>query len=172
MQEPAAGLYEVLVSEGLKAALDDLDVRLVARSRALRSAEAPNRIAWHLSRQIELALSDLSEAERVETGVRVARDLLDRLSETVAVDPAAAPVEPATVLHAILRRRPDGVEAELTEPLIPLLDTTLLTNAPGEPTLWSQLSSEIESADSIDLVMAFIRRSGITPPAPCPAAPL
>ena len=51
----------------------------------------------------------------------------------------------------------------LDAPLIPLLDTTLLTNAPGEPTLWSQLRSEIESADSIDVVMAFIRRSGIAP---------
>ena len=44
-----------------------------------------------------------------------------------------------------------------------LLDTTLLTNAPGEPGLWSQLRSEIESADAIDVVMAFIRRSGIAP---------
>ncbi len=47
--------------------------------------------------------------------------------------------------------------------MIPLLDTTLLTNAPGEPTLWSQLGSEIASAESIDLIMAFIRRSGIAP---------
>ncbi|MEI2637415.1 MAG: DEAD/DEAH box helicase family protein, partial [Microthrixaceae bacterium] len=44
-----------------------------------------------------------------------------------------------------------------------LLDTTLLTNAPGEPGLWAQLRSEIASADRIDLVMAFIRRSGISP---------
>jgi len=47
--------------------------------------------------------------------------------------------------------------------VFPLLDTTLLTNAPGEPNLWSQLRSEIESADRIDVVMAFIRRSGIGP---------
>ena len=73
------------------------------------------------------------------------------------------PVDPASVLHAVLRRRPDGSPAELEGPLIPLLDTTLLTNAPGEPTLWSQLRSEIESADSVDVVMAFIRRSGIVP---------
>lgn len=163
MHEPAPGLYEVLISEGLKAALDDLDARLISRSRPLRSAEAPNRIAWHLSRQIELALSDLSESERVETGIRIARELLERLAEVVVVDPTAAPVDPARILHAILRRRPDGEAAEIDEPLIPLLDTTLLTNAPGEPTLWSQLRSEIESSDAIDVVMAFIRRSGITP---------
>ncbi len=163
MHEPAPGLYEALVTEGLKAALDDLDARLVARARPLRSAEAPNRIAWHLSKQIELALSDLSEGERVEAGLRVARALLARLGELVSVDPTGMPVDPATVLHAILHRRPDGEAAEVDEPLIPLLDTTLLTNAPGEPTLWSQLRSEIELADAIDVVMAFIRRSGITP---------
>ena len=39
------------------------------------------------------------------------------------------------------RRRPDGRPDEVGEPLIPLLDTTLLTNAPGEPSLWSQLRS-------------------------------
>jgi hypothetical protein len=46
-------------------------------------------------------------------------------------------------------------------PLIPLLDTTLLTNAPGEPRVGSQVLAEIASADRIDIVMAFIRRSGI-----------
>lgn len=67
------------------------------------------------------------------------------------------------MLHAVLGRRPDGTPDAIAEPLTPLLDTTLLTNAPGEPNLWNQLRSEIESSDRIDLVMAFIRRSGINP---------
>ena len=124
---------------------------------------APDRIAWHLRRQIEVALGDLNEAERVDVSVRVARALLARLSELVEIDVSSVPAEPGEVLHAILRRRPDGSPAQLDEPLIPLLDTTLLTNSPGEPSLWSQLRSEIESSDMIDVVMAFIRRSGITP---------
>jgi hypothetical protein len=69
-------------------------------------------------------------------------------------------VEPGTVLHAILQRRPDGTPQPITEPLIPLLDTTLLTNAPGEPRVGRQIEAEIHSADRIDLVMAFIRRTG------------
>src|SRR3954452_24311277 len=95
--------------------------------------------------------------------MHIAEALLERLRELVAVDTDAVLAEPATVLHAILRRRPDGTPDEFAEPLIPLLDTTLLTNAPGEPSLWNQLRSEIESADAIDVVMAFIRRSGLTP---------
>jgi superfamily II DNA or RNA helicase/HKD family nuclease len=163
VEELPAGLYEVLVTEGLKARLDALADSLPTEQRALHAAEAPDRIAWHLSREIERALSDVGESDRARVGIDVARALLDRLGELVEVDPSTAPVDPATVLHAILGRRPDGRPEVIAEPLIPLLDTTLLTNAPGEPNLWNQLRSEIESADRIDVVMAFIRRSGIAP---------
>lgn len=163
MAELEPGLYEALITEGLRGKLDELADRLPSRIRDLRAAEAPDRIAWHLSRQIESVLADVGEADRVEVGLNIARALLDRLGEMVTVDPAVLPVDPATVLHAVMRRLPDGRPEEVDEPLIPLLDTTLLTNAPGEPNLWNQLRSEIESADSIDLVMAFIRRSGIGP---------
>jgi superfamily II DNA or RNA helicase/HKD family nuclease len=105
----------------------------------------------------------VGDHERVGVGLSVARVLLDRLGELVRVDLSELPTDPAMVLHAVLGRRPDGTADALAEPLIPLLDTTLLTNAPGEPSLWSQLRSEIESADAIDVVMAFIRRSGIAP---------
>ena len=162
VEELREGLYEVLVTEGLKTRLQAL-AGAVPDERALHAAEAPDRIAWHLSRQIERALNDVGEADRARVGIDVARALLDRLGEMVEVDPADAPSDPATVLHAILGRRPDGTSASIAQPLIPLLDTTLLTNAPGEPNLWSQLRSEIESADRIDVVMAFIRRSGIAP---------
>ena len=163
MAELGPGLYEVLITEGLKAQLAALADRMPSRQRELQSAEAPNRIALHLSRQIELALADVDDPQRVEIGLSVARALIDRLGELVSVDPSVTPADPATVLHAILRQLPDGSPDEIDEPLIPLLDTTLLTNAPGEPSLWNQLRSEIESADAIDVVMAFIRRSGISP---------
>jgi superfamily II DNA or RNA helicase/HKD family nuclease len=161
--EPVPGLYETLLTEGLKAQIEEVGGRLPAQVRPLRAAEAPDRIAMHLRMQIELALAELSEEDSVQVGVRIARALLNRLGELVTVDNAGVPADPAAVLHAILRLRPDGSAAEIAEPLIPLLDTTLLTNAPGEPTLWSQLRSEIESADALDVVMAFIRRSGIAP---------
>jgi len=163
MEELGPGLYETLITEGLKAQLEELAEQLPSRQRELRAAEAPDRIAWHLRKQIEMALADVGDADRVQVGLTVARALLDRLGELVAIDRAVVPMDPATVLHAVLRRLPDGRPEEIDEPLIPLLDTTLLTNAPGEPSLWNQLRSEVESADAIDVVMAFIRRSGISP---------
>ena len=163
MAELDPGLYEVLITDGVRARLQGLAADLHVTGHLL-GGDAADRVAWHLSRQVERALRDVAEDRRVDVGIRVARDLLDRLgSSGLAVDPAERPAEPGAVLHAVLRRRPDGTPAPLPAPLIPVLDTSLLTNAPGEPTLWSQLLSEIESADEIDLVMAFIRRSGIRP---------
>ncbi len=163
MDDPAEGLYEVLVTENLRDRLSAITDTLATEQRALRAAETPDRVAWHLSREIERALSDIPDGDRARVGIEVARELIDRLAELVRVDPGTAPVEPGIVLEAILGRRPDGSPAPVPQPLIPLLDTTLLTNAPGEPNLWNQLRSEIESSDRIDVVMAFIRRSGIAP---------
>jgi superfamily II DNA or RNA helicase len=129
----------------------------------LDAAEAADRIALHLSRQIERSLAAVSDSDRVRIGIDVARHLMARLAELLDADTSEIPVEPGEVLHAIFERRPDGTPQSITEPLIPLLDSTLLTNAPGEPVLLNQLDAEIASADAIDVVMAFIRRSGINP---------
>ena len=156
------GIYETLVTETLRTQLDSLE-RRSAQHRALHTAEAADRIALHLSRQIERSLTAVNDSDRVRVGIEVARDLIARLAQFVEIDTSEAPVEPGEVLHAILERRPDGRLQPIAEPLIPLLDTTLLTNAPGEPVLLSQLDAEIDSANAIDVVMAFIRRSGINP---------
>lgn len=157
------GLYEQLLTEALRSELDSLGTRFHESSRALHTAEAADRIALHLSRRIQSTLDSVGDSDRVRVGIEVARDLIARLAHIVDAESAEAPVEPGKVLHALLTRRPDGTPQPIAEPLIPLLDTTLLTNAPGEPGLLHQLDAEIESADEIDVLMAFIRRSGINP---------
>lgn len=161
MIEP--GLYEQLITEALRSELDALDGVLHPHTRPLHTAEAADRIALHLSRRLQRTLDSIGDADRVRVGIEVARDLIARLATIVDSELAEMPAEPGTVLHAILQRRPDGTPQAIAEPLIPLLDTTLLTNAPGEPGLLHQLDAEIESADEIDVLMAFIRRSGINP---------
>lgn len=160
-----AGLYEALLTDALAASLLDLDDRLDAQRHTLRSAEASDRIALHLSRVIERAIATLEETDRAQAGAEVARQLIQRLDELVAKADVLgdAPIPTAEILEAILGRNPDGSAKAIEKPMIPLLDTTLLTNAPGEPRVGKQIETEIGSADRIDLLMAFIRRSGIQP---------
>lgn len=162
------GLYETLVTEALSTQLENLSGSFEADTSVLHQAEAADRIALHLARVLERALESLNDKERVAVGTALAARLVDLIANELESKAAAAliperPIEPASVLRAILGKLPDGKAETIPAPLIPLLDTTLLTNAPGEPRVGSQVLTEIHSADRIDVVMAFVRRSGIAP---------
>lgn len=164
MSKLERGLYEVLVTDALNAQLQGLDQRRT-QCPDLRPAEAADRIALHVAHLIQRVLSDVGEDERVPIGIGLARKLIieiDKILVDAGVSPEA-PIEHGKILRAVLNVLPDGSLETIPEPLIPILDTALLTNAPGEPRVGNQILAEIHSADRIDVVMAFIRRSGIAP---------
>jgi superfamily II DNA or RNA helicase/HKD family nuclease len=155
------GLYELLLTNALAELLAQLPDRLEPVSEPLRSAEAADRIALHVRRAVQKTLEDVPEADRVKVGV----DLVDRLLQQIGANQPDLLAEAfsGSVLRAIAGRLPDGSREVIPHPLIPLLDTALLTNAPGEPRVGNQVLAEMHSADRIDVVMAFIRKSGIAP---------
>jgi len=159
------GLYEVLITEAIESRLRDLDGRLRARRDSLGAAEAADRIALHLGRVVRRTVSGFDDSDRVAMSVRLARRVLEEIDNLILGAETApdAPIDPGMMLRAIEGRRPDGTVETIPEPLIPLLDTTLLTNSPGEPRVGMQILAEIHSAEQIDVVMAFIRLSGIRP---------
>ena len=158
------GLYEALITDALETQLREVGERLVARRRPLHQAEAADRIALHLSQVVQRSLALLKDENRVEEGIALARKIIDVIDESLSAEMGGArPTTTGDLLDAIAGRQPDGTPEAILSPLTPLLDTTLLTNAPHEPRLHKQILTEIDSADAIDLVMAFIRRSGIVP---------
>lgn len=165
MSKSTPGLYETLITEALVGDLDQAAKRWHVVRDALRPPEAPDRIAFHLSKVIERAVQGMGEADRSEKGVALARAIVDLIKSFKGdeLEGGERPILPPGVLRAVRSYRPDGAEDVIDAPLTPLLDTTLLTNASGEPRVGKQVQSEIASADSIDVVMAFVRRSGIRP---------
>lgn len=159
------GLYEQLVSQALAEELSELGERLAPDRGPLRRSEAGDRLALHIAKLVERSVDGLPEEERVERGLALARALVETLARELDETEwlAEAPIEHDSMLRALLGKKPDGSLESIRGPLIPLLDTTLLTNAPGEPRVMHQIQAEIESAHRIDIVMAFIRRSGISP---------
>ncbi len=165
MPSLAQGLYELLVTQLLEEQLRDPQLQGTPDVDELRNAEAADRIALHVARVVETAIEEVPAEDRSVEGVKLARLLIELIAKHVGADRLSAMqlADPATVLRAIRRQLPDGRPRDIPKPLIPLLDTTLLTNAPGEPRVGHQILQEIASADRIDLVMAFIRRTGINP---------
>jgi hypothetical protein len=158
------GIYESILDQRLESLLAQVDERLVD-TRTLRSADAADRIAQYVAQHLRRALSSVPDSERVELGVTLARRLLNDVADTIPRGGVSesSPLDPGRMLHGIGNWRPDGSVRMPRGPLIPRLDPTLLTNSPGEPHVGGQVATEIGSADSIDIVMAFVRRSGLRP---------
>ena len=160
------GLYEVLLTEALERQISKFETAtLTPEIRALGDGEAADRLSRHLASVVSRAVDALPEEGRAKAGARLIEQLVEKLSSgsRAIVSDADVPLDPVRVLAAILRRRPDGSPEALETPLTPLLDTTLMTNSPGEPAVGHELRAEIHSADAIDVVMAFVRWSGIRP---------
>jgi hypothetical protein len=165
-RELEPGLYEALLTGALDRRLADLVVTAVSPElRTLADAEAADRLSRHIATVVTRAIEALPEQGRAQAGATIIDkliDLLSHMSEAIDRD-VDIPLDPARVLSAILRRKPDGSAEALETPLTPLLDTTLLTNSRGEPAVGHELRAEIHSSDAIDVVMAFVRWSGIRP---------
>ncbi|HET9689514.1 MAG TPA: DEAD/DEAH box helicase family protein, partial [Acidimicrobiales bacterium] len=174
MTEWRPGIYEHLLTEADGDSIDRLADDLVAEVTSLADAEAADRLSRHVARLVARLVADHPEAARSTAGAAFVQELIDHLAATLPAAsaetaraarlhlvPTAAP-RPAT-LHAVQRCLPTGAIEHVGRPLTPLLDTTLLTNASGEPALAHELRAEIDSAQRIDVLMAFIRFSGIRP---------
>jgi len=158
------GSYEAILTHRLQEALQGLDGSWSHQLDKLESAEAADRLALHLSRVIEKVLAAMPSDQRVTAGSKLVGELIvQALQGRLESLSGEVPSQAGELLMQVARRLPDGSAPKLLSPVVPLLDTALMTNAPGEPRLGVQLISEIPSADSIDLIMAFIRRSGIAP---------
>ena len=160
-----AGAYSEVVTEALEALLANDDRRSRALVAELRDADADDRLGMHVGALVSRSIAALRAPTRPAEGAALAARLIDLLAELLPADNVLADqiAPPPRVLEGVRARRPDGELAPLDLPLTPLLDTTVLTNARGEPAIQHELAAEIPSATGIDVVMAFVRWSGVRP---------
>ena len=84
MSRPARGLYQSLVTEALKAGLDELEPTLRARFADLHHSDVADRLAVHLARVIQRVIAAIEEDQRVKGGVELTRELIIQAIKAVA----------------------------------------------------------------------------------------
>jgi superfamily II DNA or RNA helicase len=159
------GIYEDLISRGLKVELDRLSSNLVVGRSSVDAAELPKILARYLAKILLRALESLGDTDRELLGSELVNRVISEIAKTnsrVVGDSDLIEGTPE-ILSAVSPVLPDGSAANIVRPIISLGDTTFLTNAKGEPQLLKQIESEIESATSIDILMAFVRWAGVRP---------
>lgn len=127
---------------------------------ALDPAEAPERLARHAMAEIARQLAADDRGADAQTGRlnelvrRLVADEDDRAQTEVVV--------PARVLSGIKARSPLGQPVELPPlPATPFSQSDLLVNAEGQPNIGSELKAELATADSVDLICAFVIWTGV-----------
>ena len=139
--------------------LANVDPSLVSSS-SLDPVEGPTRLSRHLAAVIERALRELhddpnAQAALVNGVIAVSAAIPDREAERLA--------DPPRVLDGIKRapQRLGDTPHSVPAPTVPLSTSDLLANAEGQPNIGSELRLELESADSVDLLCAFVIWSGV-----------
>jgi superfamily II DNA or RNA helicase len=164
VSEYVEGLYDQLIDELFGASADALAAhRLQAAVESVDPAEMADRIGEVVGRWAAAALSTVGIDDRQAATLNLSAALLSEINRLHpdAVDPARQPTDPVQRLTAIERLAPTGDPIPIRRPITPLRDTVLMTNARDQPSVGREIAAEIESADRIDVVMAFIRWTGI-----------
>ena len=160
------GLYERLVTAGLKARLlrfDSATAHIVTEE--IDAAETHAILARHIATVVARALrrSPSRRSGRCAVGSDESRSSvrLPAIQLTVGRNDDLVP-SPPQQLRAIqpIARLPNE-DRDVVAPLVALSASDLLVNARGEPGLAHALAHEIPSADSIDLLCAFVRWHGL-----------
>ena len=146
-----AGIYEAVVTRALRSNLDASE--LIAELGAIDPADQPHVLARHVATLVQQKLNGLTDASR---RLALVNSLVEMLEGPEAVE------APAQHLRSLTAPAPRGAAARaLLRPATPMSDAALLTNAHDEPSLAGELRAELASADSVDLVCAFVRWHGL-----------
>ena len=144
------GYYDALITRRLRRRMDTSG--LVPKESTVDSAELAQVLARHV-RQVALEAFDVPETQ--------ARSLADDIVQRLGAPDELIDGDPRRLLSLL---HPPGLGRParyLTAPETPLSQPALLTNARGEPTMGSEIASELGSADRVELLCAFIKWYGI-----------
>ncbi|MBN4047603.1 DUF3427 domain-containing protein [Acidimicrobiaceae bacterium AH-315-P05] len=164
MGELEPGLYDQLIDQLLGERLETLDgSRLAVDIQNVEPAELPDRIGEVMGNWARDAIASVGADKRADAAVELSRVVLYAIAglNPGAIGPERSLADPVRRLAAIEPLAPTDEAIPIRRPLTPLRDTVLMTNARGQPAVGREIEAEIDSADRIDLVLAFIRWTGI-----------
>jgi superfamily II DNA or RNA helicase len=158
MKKLAHGIYEALRDECLRDALEQHpELRTVFGK--IDPEEQPAKYAAFVAKVLEQALREESDAEK-----RLA--LCNQILGHVANEPGRSHLE----RHRLVPHQepllleitpPNYSKSRIPRPHTPLAESSLFTGSPREPQLAHELLEEMRSSDRVDILISFIKWSGL-----------
>ena len=165
MSDIVRGAYDQLVTAELEARLRAVAPELISNS-PLDPADAHDVLARYVGQVARRALRSAAgdDSSALIGQIRMANKIIEALAAVApdGVDAGHLLVTPGSVLKAIAAR-PDhpGLIAFPRRPETPLSESALLVNGRGQPSVGTEIKSELASADRVDLLCAFVKWHGV-----------
>ena len=158
------GLYEQVINEGLAKDLQS-DQAVFSETKPIDPEEASDILSKYVSDLIKSSLSKLKD-----DGISKQVELVNKIVKTVAED------QDDNLVHSNDEKSPEELLSVLpknnsiyvindkirpTRPETPVSRSSLFTGAEKEPSIDTEFSKEIASCDRIDMLVSFIKFSGL-----------
>ena len=158
------GLYEQLITDTLRRELAGIpdERQSVAPVDKAEAAEVLSRYVAEVTRA---ALERMQESKLdVQTQIALVNRMVQLLAEDA--EPSLAVDDRAEQLLALLKEKDPMLAlgkraSDMVRPETSLATSSLFTGAVHEPQMFSELKKEIASADRIDMLVSFIKWSGL-----------
>lgn len=160
------GLYEQVINKSLDKELAETD-KLI-QTAAIDPAEAVKVLSQYISEVVEKGLQNVRDnggdvSSQVELVNKIVSSVVSGTQETSFDSMSVA--ERAEMLLALIERK-NGIhalnkKAEIIRPETSIAQSSLFTGAIYEPQMYTELKKEIVSCDRIDMLVSFIKWSGL-----------
>ena len=160
------GLYEQIINKGLDAELSVTDK--LSQTAPIDSAEASKVLSKYVAEIVEKGLNNVKDnggnlTSQVELVNRIVSTIM---TETKEADfDTLSVAERAEQLLALFDKKNNvpalDERAEIIRPETSIAQSSLFTGAVHEPQMFTELKKEIVSADRIDMLVSFIKWSGL-----------
>ena len=164
------GLYEQIINHKLSEELAIHEDDKVSQIEPIDEAEAPRVLADYIADAIEKKLKAVRDSGgNITDQVEVVNRIIDAASSDKMDDDAdgLSVVDNAKQLLALFDKQnsiwaiDDGSKKSVTRPETSIAQSSLFTGAIHEPQMYTELKKEIISCDRIDMLVSFIKWSGL-----------
>lgn len=149
------GVYDSVLTNKMMELLQVLGESPVFRhnENAISNSDLPRALSTHL---MQLISSEIESLEKSEHQIQFTNALITFLDR-----PELQVDKSQKALNGVINNSHNGLSKISRLPQIPLSQIYLLTNNKGEPSLGSEIKAELQSADSVDVVMSFVMKQGV-----------
>ncbi len=157
------GLYEQVISDGINSILEQKAEDFAIDRERIAEKEANIILAQYIR---EIVQSGLGCLDDLDAQIKAANRIIEYIAEACREDLKDHSVHKSGERLLALADLPQAglplpTRRPSLRPVTPLAQSTLFTNIAHEPNLISELKKEIVTCDSIDMLVSFIKWSGI-----------